>query len=198
MDAQNNIQITLTSQQTSNTQLQTSGATTLKFKFYGIGGQGTKTLASTLGEVLAEVWNWQLAVTATYDTIVRGTDVEANLVMSPKRINSPEVVESNYCVIFNSPSDIIKSERYIADISKKDIFESDSAPTKGKTQYYDLINSATTLGAPIFQNMIALGILLRACKIDLSQIDLLKYLPERQKEENLKAVNLGFTMSVLS
>jgi Pyruvate/2-oxoacid:ferredoxin oxidoreductase gamma subunit len=47
----------------------------------------------------------------------------------------------------------------------------------------------------IFGNMIALGRLLRLIDIDISHIELEKFLPKSYLKENLKAIQLGYDVN---
>lgn len=166
----------------------------MNYKFYGIGGQGIKTLASTLGEILCSVGGGFLTVTADYDTIVRGTNMQASLIISDKKINAPEVANADFCVIFSPQDSMVNADVYIADEKFKEKLEAQGMPTAGKTRYFELERLAKDLGGPIFQNMLTLGVMLKANQIELSSLDLKAFLPERNVDGNVKAVQVGYDL----
>jgi Pyruvate/2-oxoacid:ferredoxin oxidoreductase gamma subunit len=161
---------------------------TIKFKFYGLGGQGIKTLASSLGRILCDYEKMNVTVIADYDTIVRGSNIKSDLIVSEGKINTPEVAIADYCVIFSLPDSYVAANKYIADEGFKEQLETEGLSTKGKTEYFAINKTASAIGSPLYQNTVMLGILLRELGLDVTKLDLKKYLPETHLEENLKAV----------
>ncbi|MBD3328943.1 hypothetical protein GF357_00405 [Candidatus Dojkabacteria bacterium] len=157
---------------------------TVKAKFYGIGGQGIKFLATTLGNVLHHIGYDFITINSDYDTIVRGGKIEACTTASSKSINSPIVEKADFCVILSDPGSPIPSATYIIDSSLNNIVTKDDLPNSSKTFYEPFLHNENALPP----NMLVLGFILNKMGHKIDEEHLVELLPEKNREDNIQAI----------
>lgn len=141
----------------------------MKIKLLGTGGQGIRLMASILGKILT-VNGYFVSLKLEYDTAVRGGNISADLIFSKQKIKNPIIDRAD--ILINFTGETAEAEEIV---NGKDFVEM----------------SKKEFNSPLFANMIALGFLLKRFKL---KADISEYLSNNFKKENLKAVDLGFSL----
>lgn len=141
----------------------------MKIKIFGTGGQGIRLMASILGKILTAN-DYFVSLKLEYDTAVRGGNISADLIFSKKEIDNPIIDKADILVSFTDET-------------------ADAEETVNGKGFIEL--SKKEFNSSLFANMIALGFLLKRFKLEA---DISEYLSNNFKKENLKAVNLGFSL----
>ncbi len=144
----------------------------VRLKIIGDAGQGIKTIAVMLAEILIDNGR-HVALSIDYGTDVRAGAVKADIVFSETKIGNPLVDLPDLCLILSSAS---KKDFRCHCISYEDIdFEAMSEKAFGRRR---------------FANMIALGKLCSELRLQIHEDKLL--LPEKFRKENLEALGYGY------
>ena len=166
-----------------------------KIKLVGTGGQGIKLLGHVLGNILAEL-NYHVSLNFEFDTSVRGGNISADLIYSDKNIENPIIDETDILLLLGGKqSDAMKIK------AKKRIIEKSICDTECEKcdirclgmqiPFYDIANKK--FGSKLYMNMLALGLILKHIGIDPDKVNLKKGLPEKFIEQNMEAINYGYS-----
>lgn len=167
-----------------------------KIKLVGTGGQGIKLLGHVLGNILAEI-DYNVSLNFEFDTSVRGGSISADLIYSDEPIEDPVIDNADILLQLGgkrSETIKIKSKERIVEknICNQECTKCDLECENGKQiPFYDVANKK--FGSKIYMNMLAIGIILKHIGVDISKVDLKKGLPERFIEQNIEAIQYGYT-----
>lgn len=157
---------------------------TIKCKLYGLGGQGIKFLATTLGQILHTIGYEYITVNSDYDTVVRGGEIEASIIASHHKISSPIVEKADICIILTNPTSPIPAKTYIIDSSLENTCTKEKLNSKSVLRYTNFLHNSK--GFP--SNMLALKSILKELAISSSERVLKSALPPQNKKENIQAL----------
>ncbi|MBW3015408.1 2-oxoacid:acceptor oxidoreductase family protein [Candidatus Woesearchaeota archaeon] len=162
----------------------------IKIIIIGEGGQGVKLLGNVMANILASIGK-HVTLTYSYDAAVRGGNITANLIYSDEKIDNP-IIDTSDILLMLSETEGISTKKMIME---KTLFKEgyENIPIGDITKIPLITLSSEKFGSPIFINMIALGQLLKKVEIDITQINLERYLPEKFLEKNLEAIRYGYT-----
>ena len=149
----------------------------------GEAGQGIKLMAHTLASILNRLGK-NVTLHLKYDSRVRGGYITAELVFSNKTIESPFFKEADIVIQL--------SKGVQTSIKAKKVFREGEALKIGDREITEQVYSEHFQG-PMFLNMFVLGKLLRFLGIAIGQINFNAEFPARFLNENIKAVNYGYS-----
>ncbi len=158
----------------------------IKIKIYGVGGQGVKFLSKALGKLLNRLGYENVSVNANYDTVVRGGDIDTDIVASKNKVGNPIIGKADYCIILSMVDSYVDADKYIVRMSLKDEIN-----IEGEALYLDI-----TEVDEVF-NMFLLGKLLKVWGMELDRNLIKEVLPKNKIEQNIKAVERGYRDKVL-
>jgi 2-oxoglutarate ferredoxin oxidoreductase subunit gamma len=137
---------------------------TKKITFSGFGGQGVLTLGQ-LACTMAMNKGFNVTWMPSYGAEMRGGTANCSVVISDEAIGAPVFSRPDILVAFNTPS-IIKFAGKVADdgiiIINSSMAEYDDKDDKRTIYKVDAVDLANALGNAKVQNMIMLGVLLKA------------------------------------
>ncbi|MEA3430128.1 MAG: 2-oxoacid:acceptor oxidoreductase family protein [Nanoarchaeota archaeon] len=163
-----------------------------KIIMVGEGGQGVKLLANVLARILTQLDKY-VTLTYSYDAAVRGGNITANLIYANEKIDNP-IIDTADMLLMLSEVQGFSAKKMIVE---KSLFKKEDEKQTFNTEELIAMPFMTLasekFGSQIFINMIALGQLLKKMDIDITQINLQKYLPERYIEKNVEAIMYGYS-----
>ena len=152
--------------------------------FTGVGGQSVRVISHTLAQALKELGH-QVVLLFDYDSSVRNQRITAYLSYDKEPIENPMIDEADILIRLHAKGDQLIAQKTICDTG----LCTDEEVPFGRM-------GIEKFGQMIFGNMIALGRLLRLIDIDISHIELEKFLPKSYLKENLKAIQLGYDVNL--
>lgn len=168
-----------------------------EFLASGFGGQGVVRLGQIVG-MAAMRQGYRVTMLKSHGTEQRGGYVRAQVVISPKEIDSPLVENPDFFCAFSSTAykqfnHLIKDGVVLYDPATVEIDESKkirhvAVPAKD--------TAVEKLGKPIYANTIMLGALAKAAGVldKKNMIETMLEIIPRYKEENKKAFEIGYRM----
>jgi len=167
----------------------------IEIRLAGSGGQGLITAGIILAE--AAIYEGKNVVQSqSYGPEARGGSSKAEVIICDEEIYYPKATNPDILLVMNQES----CDKYFSDLKPDGVFIVDSTFVKNiptNNAYVAEITKITVekLKSPIFANIVALGVLCEITKI-VSKRNLTKAVlnrvPEKFKEQNEKAVHLGF------
>lgn len=145
----------------------------------GSGGQGIKLISLMLSKMLTKL-DYNVSLVFDYDSAMRGGGIDASLIYSNEKIGSPLIEEADIHLKFSEGRDI----------TSKEIICQEGLCDGKQIDFKKLARNE--FGNAIVMNMLGLGFLLKKLYIDLDTLDLKSVLPERNKEQNIKAIKYGY------
>ena len=152
--------------------------------FTGVGGQSVRVIAHALALALKEL-GYEVALLFDYDSSIRNQRITGYLTYDQKPIENPMIEEADILVRLHGRGDQLVAQKTICDTG---LCTDEEIPFG--------MMGIEKFGQAIFGNMIALGRLLRLIDIDISHIELEKMLPKSYIKENLRAIQVGYDLSV--
>ena len=147
----------------------------------GEGGQGIKFMSHILAKILSEL-GYEVSLEFDYDASVRGGKIVGFLTYSDKKIENPIIEEADILLMLSQIE-----EKFIA---KKIVCEPGLC-TEEQIPFSKI--AIEKFGTPIVTDMVVLGRLLKLIGIDIEKVELKKLFPEKFIEENIAAVQYGYT-----
>jgi Pyruvate/2-oxoacid:ferredoxin oxidoreductase gamma subunit len=148
----------------------------------GEGGQGVRVISHTLATLLVNV-GYEVSLLYDYDSAVRGAMSVAYLTFDDKPIADP-VAEKADILLKLSPKGLgFQARRTVCETG---LCTDEEIPF---SKY-----GVERFGREIFGNMIALGHLIRLIGLKVSSEELSKVIPLRHSEENINAVQFGYSL----
>ncbi|MBW3003190.1 2-oxoacid:acceptor oxidoreductase family protein [Candidatus Woesearchaeota archaeon] len=163
-----------------------------KIIMVGEGGQGVKLLANALANILTTL-DKNVTLTYSYDAAVRGGNITANLIFSDEKIDNPIIDTADILLMLSEVPGFSAKKMIVEKSLLREGDENQTFDAEEVTEMPLLTIASERFGSPIFINMIALGHLLKKMDIDITQINLEKYLPERFIEKNVEAIRYGYS-----
>lgn len=163
----------------------------IEIVFAGSGGQGIKLAGEILAKALIKE-GWQVAVNSSYGAAARGGPSVSEIVASQSEIDYPLVLEPK--IIF-----ILSREGKKACQSRWPPLVASLAKTAEDEIGEQIKKMAALAGDQIFSGMITLGALIakhQVCKKETLFSVIEEELPEKYREKNKKAIELGLTIKV--
>ncbi|NWG04320.1 MAG: 2-oxoacid:acceptor oxidoreductase family protein [Syntrophaceae bacterium] len=152
--------------------------------FAGIGGQSVRVISHILAMALKEL-GYEVALLFDYDSSIRNQRITAYLTYDQKPIENPMIEEADILIRLHEKGDQLVAQKTICDTG----LCTDEEVPFGKI-------GMEKFGQVIFGNMIALGRLFRLIDIDISRMELEKFLPKSYVKENLKAIQYGYDVNL--
>lgn len=163
----------------------------------GHGGQGLVLAGKILAEALALQAGKNVVQTQSYGPEARGGASRSEIVVSDESIDYPKVTKLDLLLALGQES----CDRYLSNLKEDGILIIDPLGVKntprGKFKVFTIPIThlaKSQLGKIIFGNIIALGAISTITGIipkDLLEKTVLSYVPERSKEANQKALEIG-------
>lgn len=164
----------------------------------GHGGQGMVLAGKILAEAVAIYQNKNVVQTQSYGPEARGGTSRSEIIISDQEIDYPKTTKLDLLLALNQES----CNKYSSNLKEGGILIADPLGIKnipsGNFMVYSIPITQLAknqLGKTIFGNIIALGAIAAISEI-LSKEDLektvLKYVPEKTKDLNKKALDLGY------
>lgn len=162
----------------------------------GFGGQGVVRMGQILG-LCAIHQGCKVTMLKSHGTETRGGYVRAQVVISPKYVDSPVVENADVFVAFSEPAykkfyDLARGKiLYDPEMVK---MTRDDAPERHVAVPATML-SKQHFNNPLFANMIMLGALTRIAAMDIEAMRkaMLEVIP-RFHEQNVKALDLGYNL----
>ncbi len=154
----------------------------------GTGGDGVKLLGQTLGNYLV-LLGYNLTLTFSYDSAVRGGDIMAFIKFGHEKIDNPIIDSADLMVQFSTSNKNFKTKKLIADENVKKLASED---------YENVIKikmkqlTANELQSNKVTNMLMFGFLIKELGLEFNLSYIEQVLPKKFTELNLKAIKLGF------
>lgn len=166
-----------------------------RIKLSGTGGQGIKLLGHVLGNILAEL-NYHVSLNFEFDTSVRGGSISADLIYSDKEIENPIIDETDVLLqLGGRQTDAMKVKAKEKIIEKSicniECEKCDISCAGKQIPFYDIANKK--FGSKLYMNMLALGMILKHIGINPNKVNLKSGLPEKYIEQNVEAIQYGYT-----
>ena len=152
--------------------------------FTGVGGQSVRVISHILAMALKEL-GYEVALLFDYDSSIRNQRISGYLTYDRNPIENPMMDEADVLVRLHAKGDQLIAQKTICDTG---LCTDEEVPFG--------MMGIEKFGQVIFGNMIALGRLLRLIDIDISHIELEKFLPKSYIKENLKAIQLGYDVNL--
>lgn len=165
----------------------------------GLGGQGIVLAGTLLGYAAFNDGKW-VSGTNSYGAAARGGECESEVVISDRPITFPHVIEADFLIAMYQAA----YNRYISKVKRGGVVIHDKqlvSPKEGSTLKHIGIPATETaakrLNSNVVANVVALGAAIEISKVVtkdafISAIE--ENMPERFKELNLKAANIGFKL----
>src|SRR4030066_2014209 len=134
--------------------------------FTGVGGQSVKVISHVLAMALKEL-GYEATLLFDYDSSIRNTRISGYLTYDRNPIENPMIDEADILVRLHGKGDQLIAQKTICDTG----LCTDEEVPFGRM-------GIEKFGQTIFGNMIALGRLLRLIDLDISHIELEKFLPK--------------------
>jgi len=151
----------------------------------GSGGQGVKLMSSILSKIISDL-EYNVSLMFDYDAAMRGGIINSFLVYADQKIESPLVEEADLYLKLAENKDDVKAKVIICD----------KGLCNGKQIPFEQI-AKKEFGNVIVINMLALGVLLKELDFDLKKINLDDFVPEKNKDQNIKAIKYGYSLKEL-
>ncbi|MBD3156188.1 MAG: hypothetical protein GF368_06110 [Candidatus Aenigmarchaeota archaeon] len=148
----------------------------------GLGGQGIKLMTSILSKILSSL-NYNVSLMFDYDAAMRGGTIDALLTYSDKKIDNPLIEKADILVKLSEDGEKINSEQIICE----------EGLCKNGFPFKEIAKKE--FDNELVMNMLVLGYLLKTLNFDLKIIDLNKILPDKNKEQNIKAIKYGYNLT---
>src|SRR5512139_3341311 len=140
--------------------------------FTGVGGQSVRMISHVLALALKEM-GYQVVLLYDYDSSIRNQKITAHLTYDKDPIENPMIDEADILIRLHAKGDQLIAQKTICDTG----LCTDEEIPFGKI-------GIEKFGQVIFGNMIAIGRLLRLIDVDISRIELEKFLPKSYVKEN--------------
>ncbi|HHY70813.1 MAG TPA: 2-oxoacid:ferredoxin oxidoreductase subunit gamma [Thermoanaerobacterales bacterium] len=167
-------------------------------RFAGYGGQGVILAAVILAEAAGLHENKEVAQTQSYGPEARGGAARADVVVSDSAITYPRITEPDIVVLLSPPA----ASKYLPkDCSNKMVFHDSTMVNLNEANVDNLFSIPATqlaeneVGNKICTNIVMLGAVAGASgivSIESLRKALVKHVPAKYKDLNLKALDLGF------
>lgn len=165
----------------------------------GFGGQGVIRMALILGRCAINQGH-RVTMLKSHGTETRGGYVRAQLVISPRYVDSPVVENADLFVAFSAPAyqkfyDLCRGKLLYDPEMVENV--RDDAPER-HVEVPATALAKERLGNVLFANMIMLGALTRLAGMDIEAMQqvMVQVIP-RFHEQNLKALQLGYELDVV-
>ncbi|MFH1455487.1 MAG: 2-oxoacid:acceptor oxidoreductase family protein [archaeon] len=158
-----------------------------KIILIGMGGDGVKLLGLTLGNYLVAL-GYNLALTFSYDSAVRGGDIMAFLDFGNEKIENPIIDEADLMVQFSNSDKKFNCKNLITDEKVTGYATECNEIVKKPVKQFALDN----LQSNKVTNMLMFGFLIKELGLDFKEEEIVKVLPPKFTELNLKAIKLGY------
>ncbi len=152
--------------------------------FTGVGGQSVRVISHVLAMALKEL-GYEVPFSSIMTPPSGISESVAYLTYDRNPIENPMIDEADILVRLHAKGDQLIAQKTICDTG----LCTDEEVPFGRI-------GIEKFGQTIFGNMIALGRLLRLIDIDISHIELEKFLPKSYLKENLKAIQLGYDVNL--
>jgi Pyruvate/2-oxoacid:ferredoxin oxidoreductase gamma subunit len=151
----------------------------------GTGGQGVKSLANILADLLIQI-KYDVTVLVNYDSASRGGTIFAYIVLDKIKITNPIIDKADFLLdLATTPRDFPYLHRIAQTGVKPDL----------PADFYDFFGAGQEkFGREIYGNSIALGTLLAYLGADLKKLDLRAALPKKLPDDNVEAIKYGFSL----
>lgn len=171
---------------------------TTKLRFVGVGGQGVILAGEILAAAKIKAGGFGVKA-STYTSQVRGGPTKVDIILSDDEILYPYADDIDFMIAtaqvsFNSFKNDVKKGAVIV-VEPNLVSPSDEDRKKWKIYEIPIISIAKDeVGNVITQSVVALGIAVGFTKVmdkELVRNEMLKSVPEKVKEANIKAYELG-------
>ncbi len=166
----------------------------------GFGGQGIVLAGTMLGQAAFNDGKW-VSGTNSYGAAARGGTCRAEIVISDRLISFPQVIEADILIatyqtaydkyigeVKREEGIVIYDERFVSPKEIKDLKHVSVPATKAAIE---------ELNSQLVANVVILGAVVEITKVvtkEALKSAVAEIVPERLRELNLKAVNLGFKL----
>jgi len=147
----------------------------------GSGGQGVKLISLILSKILTKS-DYNVSLVFDYDSAMRGGGIDASLIYSDERIGSPLIENADIHLKFSESREMA---------SKETICQYGFCNDR-QIDFKEIARNE--FGNVIVMNMLGLGVLLKKLDIEIVGLDLKNILPERNLEQNIKAISYGYNL----
>ncbi|MDY6834003.1 MAG: 2-oxoacid:acceptor oxidoreductase family protein [Chloroflexota bacterium] len=148
----------------------------------GEGGQGVRVISHALAILMMNL-DYHVSLLYDYDSSVRGAMSLAYLTFNDNPIDNPVIEDADILLKLSDKATGFSAEKIVCETG----LCTDEEVAFGHLGW-------EKFGNEIFGNMIALGRLIRLVDLDLSDKELAKVLPLKYREENIKAVHVGYDL----
>ncbi len=152
--------------------------------FTGIGGQSVKVVSHVLAMALKEL-GYEVALLFDYDSSIRNQRITAYLTYDRKPIENPMIDEADLLIRLHEKGEQLVAQKTICDTG---LCTDEEIPFG--------MMGIEKFGQPLFGNMIALGRLFRLIDLEISDVELERFLPTSYLKENLKAIQWGYDLNL--
>jgi len=149
----------------------------------GSGGQGIKLMSFIISKILSS-FDYNVSLMFDYDAAMRGGTIDALLIYSDQIIESPSIEKADIFIKLSKNGEKIESDKLIC---QKGVCKSDGINFEGIAK--------KEFGNKLVMNMIATGYLLKTLNFNLEEIDLEEILPNKNKQQNIKAIKYGYNIT---
>lgn len=167
----------------------------------GDAGQGIRLLGHILASVLASLGK-HVALNVTKPSSVRGGTIAAELSFSEEPIRTPFFVDADILIQL-SPGRMVhtvRAKHVILDEALAEEGLPDTVRRIGRSREDEVrafVREAREgVGSAAFTNMVVLGRILGHMGLNIANLDLAEELPQRFLEENLRAIELGYSFDL--
>ena len=150
----------------------------------GIGGQSVRVISHALALAVKEL-GYQVTLLYDYDSSIRNQKITAHLTYDQHPIENPVIDEADILIRLHAKGDQIIAQKTVCETG---LCTDEEIPFG--------MMGIEKFGQAIFGNMIALGRLFRLIDIDISHVELERILPRSYVKENMKAIQLGYDLSL--
>ncbi|MFC1721974.1 2-oxoacid:acceptor oxidoreductase family protein [Patescibacteria group bacterium] len=151
----------------------------------GTGGQGVKSLANILGNLLIQL-DYDVTVLVNYDSASRGGTIYAYIVFDKNKVINPIIDKADFLL------DLANNTRKFS--FKQRIAQEGVKPDQPANFYNFFGMGREKYKKEIYGNSVALGTLLAYLEADLDKLDIRAAMPKKLPDDNVEAVKDGFNL----
>lgn len=149
----------------------------------GSGGQGIKLMSFVISKILSSS-GYNVSLMFDYDAAMRGGIIDSLLTYSDQKIESPSIEKADVLVKLSENGEKIEYDDIIC---QKELCNGNEFDFKeiAKKEF----------GNKLVMNMLVTGYLVNKLNFKLDEIDLNEILPDKNKNQNLKAIKYGYNLT---